>query len=123
MPDTNLSSSVAEHRERIVRNLEEAQRIISSNTELAQQRMKLQYDKTSAPPCYDPADRLIEPPSDAVPLPDFIDSDLPPDSFTIDPPASPPAAGSPDLIVPDSNDEPAISRPEDFHRPLEICAV
>eukprot|EP00794_Sanderia_malayensis_P004017 gene4017-4563_t len=53
MQDMNLSSSVAEHRERIVRNLEEAQRIISSNTELAQQRMKFQYDKTSAPVRYD----------------------------------------------------------------------
>eukprot|EP00794_Sanderia_malayensis_P005005 gene5005-5664_t len=186
IPDTNLSSSVAEHRERIVRNLEEAQRIISSNTELAQQRMKLQYDKTSAPvrydigskvwvytpksrkglskklshnyhapycivaklspvhfklrtvdncpvsvsvhanrlkPFYDPADRPIEPLTEAVPLPDLIDSDLPPNSFVVDPPASRPAAGSPDLTVPDSNDEPAISRPEDLHRPLEIRPV
>eukprot|EP00794_Sanderia_malayensis_P015571 gene15571-17147_t len=53
MPDTSLSSSVAEHRERIVRNLEEAQSIISSTTELAQQHMKLQYDKTSAAVRYD----------------------------------------------------------------------
>eukprot|EP00794_Sanderia_malayensis_P016318 gene16318-17961_t len=186
MPDTNLPSSVAEHRECIVRNLEEAQCIISLNTELAQQRMKLQYDKTSAPvrydigsklwvytpksrkglpkklshdyhgpyrivaklspvhfklrtvnnhpvfvpmhanrlkPFYDAAHRPIEFPTEAVSLPDLIDSALPPDSFTVHPPASTPAADSPDLIVPDSNDEPAISRPEDFHRPLEIHAV
>eukprot|EP00794_Sanderia_malayensis_P014549 gene14549-16052_t len=118
MPDTNLSSSVAEHRERVVRNLEEAQRIISSNTELAQQ-----LHANRLKPFYDPADRPIEPPTEAVPLPDLIDSNLPPDSFTVDPPASPPAAGSPDLTVPDSNDEPAISHPEDFHRPLQIRPV
>eukprot|EP00794_Sanderia_malayensis_P016329 gene16329-17967_t len=74
-------------------------------------------------PFYDPAHRPIEFPTEAASLPYLIDSALPPDSFTVDPPASTPAADSPDLIVPDSNDEPAISRPEDFHRPLEIRAV
>ena len=53
LPTTNLSPSVAQHRARIVQNLEEAQQIISSNTQLAQQRMKLQYDKNSAPVHYE----------------------------------------------------------------------
>ena len=53
LPSLNLSASVAEHRARVVQNLEEARRIISSNTQLAQQRMKAQYDKTSAPVHYD----------------------------------------------------------------------
>ena len=52
LPSSNLSPSVAEHRARIVESLEEAQKIICSNTQLAQQRMKLQYDKTSAPVQY-----------------------------------------------------------------------
>ena len=49
MPSDNLSASVSVHRARIVQNLEDAQRIIQSNTQLAQQRMKDQYDKTAAP--------------------------------------------------------------------------
>ena len=53
IPDKNLSNSVAELCARIVGNLEEAQKIISSNTQLAQQRMKEQYDKTAAPVQYD----------------------------------------------------------------------
>ena len=53
LPTSNLLPSVAEHRARIVQRLEEAQKIISSNTQLAQQRMKLQYDKTSAPVHYE----------------------------------------------------------------------
>ena len=53
IPDRNLSNSVAELRARIIGNLEEAQKIISSNTQLAQQRMKEQYDKTAAPVQYD----------------------------------------------------------------------
>ena len=43
----NLSSSVAEHRARIVQKLEDAQNIILSSTQLAQQRMKEQHDKRS----------------------------------------------------------------------------
>ena len=49
LPSPNLSASVAEHRARIVSNLEEAQATIQSNTQLAQQRMKEQCDKTSCP--------------------------------------------------------------------------
>ena len=50
---SNLSSSVEELRFRVVENLERAQRIIKSNTQLAQQRMKFQYDKTSRPVRYE----------------------------------------------------------------------
>ena len=50
---SNLSSSVEELRSRVVENLERAQRIIKSNTQLAQQRMKFQYDKTSRPVRYE----------------------------------------------------------------------
>ena len=53
LPDDNLSSSVWELRARIVRNLEEAEQIIKSNTELAQQRMKSHYDQRSAEAPYD----------------------------------------------------------------------
>ena len=53
LPDDNLSSSVRELRARIVRNLEEAEQIIKSNTELAQQRMKSHYDQRSAEAPYD----------------------------------------------------------------------
>ena len=53
LPDDNLSSSVRELRARIVRNLEEAEQIIKSNTELAQQRMKHHYDQGSAEAPYD----------------------------------------------------------------------
>ena len=49
LPFTSLSASVAEHHARIVQNLEEAQSKIYSNNQLAQQRMKEQYDKTSCP--------------------------------------------------------------------------
>ena len=50
---SNLSSSVSELRSRVVENLENAQRIIESNTQLCQQRMKIHYDKTSCPVPYD----------------------------------------------------------------------
>ena len=49
LPSDNLSASVSEHRARIVQNLEDAQRIVQANTQLAQQRMKHQYDKTAGP--------------------------------------------------------------------------
>ena len=49
MPSANLSASVSVHRARIVQNLEDAKRIIQSNTQLAQQRMKEQYDKSAGP--------------------------------------------------------------------------
>ena len=53
LPDSNVSSSVAELRARLVSNLEESQKIIASNTQLAQQKMKLQYDKNAAPVTFD----------------------------------------------------------------------
>ena len=53
LPDSNVSSSVAELRARIVSNLEESQAIVESNTQLAQQRMKLQYDKHTTPVTFD----------------------------------------------------------------------
>ena len=43
-PD-DLTPSVAEHRARIVRHIEEAQEMARSNIQRAQQRMKLQYDQ------------------------------------------------------------------------------
>ena len=49
MPSANLSAYMSVHRARIVQNLEDAQRIIQSNTQLVQQRMKEQYDKTAGP--------------------------------------------------------------------------
>ena len=54
LPSTaKLSPSVAEHRARIVENLENAHRIVKTNTELAQQRMKHYYDQNSAPVSFD----------------------------------------------------------------------
>ena len=50
---SHLSSSVAEHHARIVQNLEHAQHLISANTQLAQQKMKEQYDRTSKPVPFD----------------------------------------------------------------------
>ena len=50
---SNRLPSVTEHHARIVQNLEDAQQTIRSNTHLAQQHMKLQYDKQSAPVHYD----------------------------------------------------------------------
>lgn len=58
LPSTDLSTSVTEHRARIVRNLADAQQIIASNTQLAQQRMKEQYDKTSRPVRFDIGSRV-----------------------------------------------------------------
>ena len=56
-PD-HLSSSVSELRSRVIENLENAKRIVDSNTQLAQQRMKCQYDKTSSPVTYDIGSRV-----------------------------------------------------------------
>ena len=53
LPSSKLSSSICEHRARIVQSVENAQRIISSNTQLAQQRMEEQYDKTATPVDFD----------------------------------------------------------------------
>eukprot|EP00795_Rhopilema_esculentum_P017845 gene17845-biopygen6667 len=57
-PSAHLSSSVAEHRARILTNLENAQRIVSSKTQLAQQKMKEYYDRHSQPVIYDLGDKI-----------------------------------------------------------------
>ena len=49
LPDSNVSTSVSELRARLVTNLEESRKLIASNTLLAQQRMKQQYDKHATP--------------------------------------------------------------------------
>eukprot|EP00795_Rhopilema_esculentum_P008405 gene8405-biopygen9466 len=49
LPDSKLSSSVAKLRAEIVQNLENAQSIIKSNTQLAQQKMKAYYDLKATP--------------------------------------------------------------------------
>ena len=49
MPSANLSASISVHRVRIMQNLKDTQCIIDSNTQLAQQRMKEQYDKSAGP--------------------------------------------------------------------------
>ena len=46
-PSAQISSSVAEHRARILTNLENAQRIVSSKTQLAQQKLKEYYNRNS----------------------------------------------------------------------------
>ena len=48
LPPTNLSTSVEEHRKRIVTQIETAQALARSNIAKAQQLMKLQYDKKAA---------------------------------------------------------------------------
>ena len=45
LPLDNVSSSVAEHRSRIVNQLEAAQAIARTNIQRAQQQMKAQYEK------------------------------------------------------------------------------
>ena len=53
-PDSDsLFSSVSELRLRVIEILETAKRIVDSNTQVVQQRMKYQYDKTSSPVTYD----------------------------------------------------------------------
>ena len=53
LPDHNASTSVVELRSRIVQNLEESRYIIEANAQLAQHRMKEQYDKNAAPVSFD----------------------------------------------------------------------
>ena len=50
LPPTALSSSVEEHRKRIVTQIETAQSLVRSNIARAQQFMKLQYDKAADAP-------------------------------------------------------------------------
>ena len=182
MPSDNLSASVSEHRARIVQNLEEAQRLIQSNTQLAQQRMKQQYDKTFGPVPFDvgnkvwvytpksrkglskkfshnfhgpyrivsklspvhfrlrtldnrpvsvpvhanrmklycdPSNRPVEPPLTEPFSPDLPDSDLPKDSFYVAERMRSTSINSEDSPKTVSN-EPLITRPEDFYKPLII---
>ena len=49
LPSSTLSTSVAEHRARIVENLGNVRSIVQSNTELAQIRMIEQYNRHSGP--------------------------------------------------------------------------
>ena len=52
-PQTDkLSTSIAEHRARIVSQLEEAQQLAKTNTERTQQQMKARYDLKSKPDSY-----------------------------------------------------------------------
>ena len=177
LPDSKLSPSIAKLRTEIVHNFEEAQSIIKSNTELAQQKMKAYYDLKTTPvsydigsrvclytpkarkglskklqlnyhgpyrivaklsrvhfklrtvdnrplsvtvhanrlkPYYDPADRPNEPPPHDPPPLEFLESDLPSDSFTTSHVPPLPTAGS---------DERQITRPEDDHPPQILRSV
>ena len=58
LPDSKLSPSIAKLRAEIVHNLEQAQSIIKSNTELAQQKMKAYYDLKATPVSYDIGSRV-----------------------------------------------------------------
>lgn len=58
LPPSQLSSSVEEHRARIVSQLETAQSMTRSNTARTQQLMKLQYDKNSADPQFEIGQRV-----------------------------------------------------------------
>ena len=53
LPDSNVSTSVSELRARLATSLEESWKLIASNTQLAQERMKLQYDKHATPVPFD----------------------------------------------------------------------
>ena len=50
LPPTDPTSSIAEHRRRIVKQIELGQRIARENTQRAQQKMKAQYDKNAQEP-------------------------------------------------------------------------
>ena len=58
LPDSNVLNSVAELHACIMRNLEESRQIVSSNTQLVQQRMKAQYDKNAAPILFNVSTRV-----------------------------------------------------------------
>ena len=49
LPPVNLSSSIAEHRARIVNTLEEARQLIASNTQRSQLKMKARHDLSAHP--------------------------------------------------------------------------
>ena len=50
LPPIDPASSIAEHRSRIVKQIELGQRIAHENTQRARQKMKAQYDKTAQEP-------------------------------------------------------------------------
>ena len=45
LPPTNLSRSIASHRERIVKNIERAQEVARANIQRAQHRIKESHDR------------------------------------------------------------------------------
>ena len=49
LPPVNLSSSIAEHRARIVTTLDEARQLIASNTHRSQLKMKARHDLSAHP--------------------------------------------------------------------------
>ena len=58
LPPTDPSSSIAEHRRRIVQQIETSQRLALENTQRAQQRMKQHYDQSARPPIFQVGDRV-----------------------------------------------------------------
>ena len=54
----SLSPSIAEHRARIVRQLEEAQELAKANTQLAQPKMKLLYDRSATATTFEPGEKV-----------------------------------------------------------------
>ena len=57
-PPENLSPSVAEHREKIVSNLQRAYQIARQNTQRAQQAMKVYYDRAAKDPNFQVGERV-----------------------------------------------------------------
>ena len=57
-PPGNLSPSVAEHREKIVSNLQRAYQIAHENTQRAQQAMKVYYDRAAKDPNFQVGERV-----------------------------------------------------------------
>lgn len=58
LPPWEMSESVAEHRARMVENIEIARRIAAENTQRAQQRMKDLHDRFSEPSKFRLGDRV-----------------------------------------------------------------
>lgn len=58
LPPREMSASVAEHRARVVENIEIARRIAAENTQRAQQRMKDLHDRFSEPTKFQLGDRV-----------------------------------------------------------------
>ena len=58
LPPREMSSSVAEHRARVVENIEIARRIAAENTQRAQQKMKDLHDRFATPTRFQLGDRV-----------------------------------------------------------------